>query len=55
MSETVVTIAILAAMFAWPPFLQIVCPPCSRYLHRRSRPTTDGEPAPSLNTAKRAV
>ncbi len=38
MIETLITLAIIVALFAWPPFLQLVCPPCSR-LVRRYLPT----------------
>jgi hypothetical protein len=33
----IVTIAILALLFAWAPFLSFICPPCSRYLAQRRR------------------
>ena len=39
MPETLITLAIIVALFAWPPFLQLVCPPCGRLL-RRLRPAT---------------
>jgi hypothetical protein len=31
----VITIAIIALFFAWVPFLNLVCPPCARFLERR--------------------
>ena len=31
----IVTILILALLFAWAPFLNFICPPCSRYLAQR--------------------
>ena len=34
---TVITLVIIAAMFAWVPLLKIVCPPCSRFLQSRRR------------------
>ncbi len=34
---TVITLVILAAMFAWVPLLKLVCPPCSRFLESRRR------------------
>ena len=30
----IITVALLALMFAWPPFLNLVCPPCDRALDR---------------------
>ncbi len=32
---TLLTLGIVAAIFAWPPMLQVVCPACSRLLNRR--------------------
>lgn len=43
MPETIIAIGILAAMFAWPPLLQILCPACSRLLNRRRQPDADHE------------
>lgn len=34
---TVITLAIIAAMFAWVPLLKFICPPCSRFLESRRR------------------
>lgn len=34
---TVITVVLLAAMFAWVPILQAICPPCSRFFERRRR------------------
>jgi hypothetical protein len=31
----VLTIGIAAVFFAWMPFLDFICPPCSRFLERR--------------------
>jgi transposase-like protein len=31
----VITIAIIALFFAWVPFLNLICPLCSRFLERR--------------------
>ena len=31
----IVTIAVLALLFAWAPFLNFICPPCSRFLAQR--------------------
>jgi hypothetical protein len=31
----VITIAIIALFFAWVPFLELVCPPCARFLERQ--------------------
>jgi hypothetical protein len=31
----VITIAVIALLFAWVPFLNLVCPPCARLLERR--------------------
>lgn len=47
MIETMITLAIIVALFAWPPFLQLVCPPCNRLL-RRYRPT-------NANTAQNSI
>jgi hypothetical protein len=30
----IITVAIIALMFAWAPFLNFVCPPCGRALER---------------------
>ena len=43
MPETIIAIGILAAMFVWPPLLQILCPACSRLLHRRRQTAADCE------------
>lgn len=34
---SVITLFIIAAMFAWVPLLKLVCPPCSRFLKSRRR------------------
>ena len=31
----VITIAIIALFFIWVPLLNLVCPPCARFLERR--------------------
>jgi hypothetical protein len=31
----IVTVAIIGLLFAWPPFLNFICPPCGRFLTRR--------------------
>jgi hypothetical protein len=31
----VITIAIIALFFVWVPLLNLVCPPCVRFLERR--------------------
>jgi hypothetical protein len=31
----VVTTAIFAVFFAWVPLLNVICPPCGRFLERR--------------------
>jgi hypothetical protein len=31
----VITIAIIALFFVWVPLLNLVCPPCGRFLERR--------------------
>jgi len=31
----VITIAIIALFFVWVPLLELVCPPCGRFLERR--------------------
>ncbi len=31
---TFVGVVVLAAMFAWPPLLTVVCPPCNRTWQR---------------------
>jgi transposase-like protein len=39
MSDTVIalaiTVAIIALFFVWVPLLNLVCPPCGRFLERR--------------------
>ena len=30
-----ITIAIIVLIFAWVPFLNVICPPCARFLERR--------------------
>ncbi len=34
MPETLITLVILIALFAWSPLLQAICPACSRLLKR---------------------
>jgi hypothetical protein len=41
---TILTVVILVAIFAWVPLLNAVCPPCSRFLQRRRRRLTVGQP-----------
>ena len=40
MSDTtialIITVAIIALLFAWVPVLNLICPPCARFLKRRS-------------------
>lgn len=36
----VLTIGIAAVFFAWMPFLNFICPPCSRFLERRRHQKT---------------
>jgi hypothetical protein len=31
----VITIAIIALFFVWVPLLNLICPPCARFLERR--------------------
>jgi hypothetical protein len=31
----IVTILVIALLFAWAPFLNFICPPCSRFLAQR--------------------
>jgi hypothetical protein len=31
----VITLAIIALFFVWVPLLNLVCPPCGRFLERR--------------------
>ena len=31
----VITIAIIALFFVWVPLLELICPPCGRFLERR--------------------
>ena len=39
--SVVITIAIIALFFVWVPFLDLVCPPCGRFLeHRRLQKKT---------------
>jgi hypothetical protein len=35
MIALIVTVAIIGLLFAWPPFLNLICPPCSRFLNQR--------------------
>ena len=40
-----ITLAILASMLIWVPLLELICPPCSRFLvrlkQRRPEPVSD--------------
>jgi hypothetical protein len=31
----IITVAIIAFLFAWAPFLNFICPPCGRFLAQR--------------------
>jgi hypothetical protein len=31
----IITVAIIALLFAWAPFLNFICPPCGRFLAQR--------------------
>jgi cytochrome c oxidase assembly protein Cox11 len=31
----IITVAIIALLFAWAPFLNFICPPCGRFLTQR--------------------
>jgi hypothetical protein len=43
----VITIAIVALFFVWVPLLNLVCPPCARFLERRRIPQhVPKEPSP---------
>jgi hypothetical protein len=46
----VITVAVIALLFAWPAFLNLVCPPCGRFLARR-RTRTDEDTEPSTFNA----
>jgi cytochrome c oxidase assembly protein Cox11 len=35
MIALIVTVAIIGLLFAWPPFLNFICPPCGRFLAQR--------------------
>jgi cytochrome c oxidase assembly protein Cox11 len=35
MISLIVTVAIIGLLFAWPPFLNFICPPCGRFLTQR--------------------
>ena len=35
MIALIVTVAIIGLLFAWPPFLNFICPPCGRFLKQR--------------------
>ena len=42
------TIGIAAIFFAWMPFLNFICPPCSRFLERRRLQKAPAEERPYL-------
>jgi uncharacterized membrane protein YhhN len=31
----IITVAIIALLFAWAPLLNLICPPCGRFLAQR--------------------
>jgi hypothetical protein len=35
MIALIVTAAVIGLLFAWTPFLNFICPPCSRFLAQR--------------------
>jgi hypothetical protein len=35
MIALIVTVAIIGLLFAWPSFLNFICPPCGRFLAQR--------------------
>jgi len=48
----VITIATFALFFAWVPFLNLICPPCSRFLERRrlqKEPAKEQHPRSSIH------
>jgi hypothetical protein len=42
MLALILTIAIIALFFVWVPLLNLVCPPCGRFLARRRLETAAG-------------
>jgi hypothetical protein len=42
----IITVAIIALLFAWAPFLNLICPPCGRFLaqRRKERETVAKQP-----------
>jgi hypothetical protein len=55
MLALVITVAIIALLFAWPAFLNFVCPPCGRFLTRRRMKTFEDTEPSALNTVPRKV
>jgi hypothetical protein len=49
-----ITVAIIALFFVWVPFLNLVCPPCGRFLERRrlqkEAPPKKGAPIATVRT-----
>jgi hypothetical protein len=52
MIALVVTISIIALFFVWVPLLNLVCPPCGRFLERRRRQKEAPEQRPPLGTVR---
>jgi hypothetical protein len=44
----VITVAIFAVFFAWMPLLNLICPPCGRFLERRRAQRTSPKERPPL-------
>jgi hypothetical protein len=55
MLALVITVAIIALLFAWPAFLNFVCPPCGRFLTRRRIKTSEDTEPSALNTVPKKV
>jgi hypothetical protein len=49
----VITIAIIALFLAWVPFLNLVCPPCSRFLEQRRQQKGVGKVRSPIVAAQR--
>jgi hypothetical protein len=45
----ILTIAVIALFFVWVPFLNLVCPPCGRFLARRRLEAAAGKDPSSFD------
>jgi hypothetical protein len=48
----ILAIAVIALFFVWVPLLNLVCPPCARFLARRRLETAAGKDSSSLNAVR---